>query len=289
MATGLHGYDAATFERAKPLVGSVCVRPLMSTLRQTMPRGVAPPYEVTVPPFDRHVLVIARSARGVVEGRVDGRFMRYERRSDQVTLMPAGVDSWWASGSGAARELMHVHLSPELFDDFVDAGTLRPMVGQMQPDIVRVSSLLLDELEAGEPPALYWDVSARYMAALVARQLGRSERRVAQGGLTPRQQRRVVDYIRARFHEDVTLQDLAGLVDLSPFHFARAFKRSMGVAPHRYLMTCRLEAAEALLRDTELSVAEIALRVGYETPTSLNRLFVKSMGKTPAAYRRALD
>ena len=288
MATGLAGYDAARFEGAKAVVSAVCVRPLMSTLRQTMPDGAAAPYDVTVPPFDRHVLIVARRARGLTEGRVDGRPVRFERRSGQVTLMPAGVDTRWASGAGAARDLMHVHLSPALFDEYKGAADLAPLVGQAHPEIVNVCGVLLEEVEAGPPSALFWDASARFLAALLARRLGRPERQRATGGLTPLQKRRLVEFIEARFVEDLTLGDLDAVVDLSPFHFARAFRQSFGVPPHRYVTARRLEAAQALLHDSELSVAEVAGRVGYQTPAALYRALVKATGLTPSACRRAL-
>lgn len=288
MATGLQGYDAARFEGSRAVVSAVCVRPLMSTLRQSMPGEAAPPYDVTVPPFDRHVLIVARRARGLAEGRVDGRPVRFERRSGQVTLMPAGVDSRWASGAGAARDLMHLHLDPSLFEPFDGGRDLSPMVGVMQPDIVHVSGMILAEIEAGPPSALLWDASARFLAALVARHLGRTERRVERGGLTALQKRRLVAFIEARYAEDIDLADLAAVVDLSPFHFARAFRQSFGVSPHRFVVARRLEAAQTLLHDRRLTVADVAARVGYETPAALYRVFVKSTGMTPSAYRRAL-
>ena len=287
METGLHGYDAARFEGAKATISAVCVRPLMSTLRQTMADGAAAPYDVTVPPFDRHVLIVARRARGVTEGRVDGKPVRFERRSGQVTLMPAGVDTRWASGAGAARDLMHVHLDPALFDDFEGGADLAPLVGQMQPEIVNVCGLLLDEVESGPPPALFWDSSARFLAGLLARRLGRQARGRAAGGLTPLQKRRLAAFIEARFTEDLTLGELAAVVDLSQFHFARAFRQSFGVPPHRYVTARRLEAAQQLLLDPALSVAAVAGRVGYQTPAALYRALVKSTGLTPSAFRRA--
>ena len=83
-----------------------------------------------------------------------------------------------------------------------------------------------------------------------------------------------------------TLAELAADLGLSPFHFARAFKRSTGVPPHRYLVQLRLERAGELLTGTKLPVTDIAARVGYDDPGYLSRLFRHEFGMTPAQYRR---
>ena len=80
---------------------------------------------------------------------------------------------------------------------------------------------------------------------------------------------------------------LAGLVDLSPYHFARAFKRSFGVPPHRYHVGRRIERAKALLRDR--SVTEVALAVGFAETSSFSAAFRRTTRATPQDYRRTLE
>jgi AraC family transcriptional regulator len=106
------------------------------------------------------------------------------------------------------------------------------------------------------------------------------------GGLAPWQVRRSVEHLRSDLTVPVSLNDLAAGVGLSPFHFARAFKKSTGVPPHRYLMHLRIERACALLSQTSLPVTEIAQSVGYESSQSLARAFAAEMGINPARWRR---
>jgi len=86
---------------------------------------------------------------------------------------------------------------------------------------------------------------------------------------------------------EVSLAELAASVNLSPFHFARAFKRSTGLPPHRFQQRLRMESARELLRTTQLSVTDIALRVGYGSSQALARAFRRDAGATPAEFRHS--
>jgi AraC family transcriptional regulator len=110
---------------------------------------------------------------------------------------------------------------------------------------------------------------------------------VLRGGLAAWQQKRVADYIEAHVADEIPLASLAGLVQLSPYHFARAFKRSFGMPPHRYHVSRRVERAKDMLVHDDLSVTEIALKVGFGEGGSLTDAFRKCTGRTPLAYRRA--
>jgi AraC family transcriptional regulator len=108
----------------------------------------------------------------------------------------------------------------------------------------------------------------------------------ARGGLAPWQIRRCVEYLAEHAGENVGLEQLAELVGLSPFHFARGFKHSTGLPPHRYQLNLRIARAKALLKGTDAPVTEIALEVGYESSQALARLFRREVGLTPSDYRR---
>jgi len=110
-----------------------------------------------------------------------------------------------------------------------------------------------------------------------------------QTGLAPWQQKRVADYIEARLDARLTIADMAALVHLSPFHFARAFKQSFGMPPHRYHMMRRVEAAKALLNATTTPMTEIALRLGFSEASSLSAGFRRVTGVSPSAYRRIVS
>ncbi|QXC61761.1 AraC family transcriptional regulator [Aquihabitans sp. G128] len=98
---------------------------------------------------------------------------------------------------------------------------------------------------------------------------------------------RARDLADARYAEPLTVADLARVAGLSPAHFSREFRRAFGEAPHRYLLTRRLERAAALLRTTDRSVTEICFAVGLTSVGSFTTSFRRVHGTTPTAYRAA--
>ncbi len=108
------------------------------------------------------------------------------------------------------------------------------------------------------------------------------------GGLAPWAERRCLDLMRDRLSEDISLDELAAEARLSPFHFARMFKQSLGVPPRVYLTRLRMEKACELLERTDLPVTQIALEVGYSSNQVLARVFLKYRRMSPTDYRRAV-
>jgi AraC-like DNA-binding protein len=109
----------------------------------------------------------------------------------------------------------------------------------------------------------------------------------ATGGLTPRALQRVGDYIMAHLAENIELQALADIAGLSRFHFARMFKQSAGTPPHHYLMQRRLERAQKLLAESNLSIAQIALESGFSDQSHFTHRFRLHFGITPRSFRRS--
>jgi AraC family transcriptional regulator len=99
--------------------------------------------------------------------------------------------------------------------------------------------------------------------------------------------RRVTQYIQENLQRELRLSELSALVHMSPYHFARLFKRSTGVPPHKFLVRRRIDAARALLEARTLPTAEIARLVGFRTPSHFTTTFRRITGTTPSAYRGA--
>ena len=108
------------------------------------------------------------------------------------------------------------------------------------------------------------------------------------GGLGPRQLRRVLGHIDENLKDKITVSDLAGLVELSRFHFVRAFKKSTGMPPHQFIMQRRIERAKDMLADSRLPVTDIAFTAGFNGPAQLTRVFRHIVGVTPTTFRRDL-
>jgi AraC family transcriptional regulator len=97
------------------------------------------------------------------------------------------------------------------------------------------------------------------------------------------------DYIEDRYHHRITLEDIAREACLSTFHLLRLFKQVFGVSPHQYLTRIRLTRAKYLLVNTELSVSDICIQIGFESLGSFSWLFRKLFGMPPTAFRALRD
>jgi AraC-like DNA-binding protein len=107
-------------------------------------------------------------------------------------------------------------------------------------------------------------------------------------GLVDRRIRRSVELMHTQLDQDLTLKALAAASYLSPFHFARLFKKLTGVSPHNYLAGIRATRAQLLLAETDLSVTEIGARVGYLSGSHFTKAFRMATGATPREFRKSL-
>jgi AraC family transcriptional regulator len=85
--------------------------------------------------------------------------------------------------------------------------------------------------------------------------------------------------------DDVDLAEMARVAGLSRYHFSRAFARAMGTPPAAYLASLRVERAKSLLRDTELSIADVSLQSGFAKHSTFSAAFHRATGMTPSTYR----
>ena len=107
-------------------------------------------------------------------------------------------------------------------------------------------------------------------------------------GLSRERLKRVRDYIEAHLDDRLTLDELAGVACLSPYHFSRSFKQAVGVGTQRYVVQRRIERAKTLMRRTNQPLALIAQEAGFTDQSHLTSLFRRETGMTPGRYRAAL-
>jgi AraC family transcriptional regulator len=109
------------------------------------------------------------------------------------------------------------------------------------------------------------------------------------GGLAAWQVRRAKEILSAHLDGRMQLREVAQACGLSVSYFSRAFRRSVGVTPHNWLLTLRVEVAKQKLREGRLSLRDVALACGFADQSHLTQVFTRSVGVSPGAWRRALD
>jgi len=97
----------------------------------------------------------------------------------------------------------------------------------------------------------------------------------------------ITDYIDKRFNRDLPISELAEVINLSEDYFSVKFKESMGISPHQYIMSKRLDEAKHLLRHTDQSIEEVATMVGYKNQAYFATIFKRHFGMTPTQYKKA--
>lgn len=193
------------------------------------------------------------------------------------------------------RELLHIALAPSLVTEVLSDYFVRPHTdfviqeGIKDEQVFHLGLALRSELQAGNPSGpLYADFVSRALIAHLATHYAAhtTVTQLHQGGLTRRRLRQITDYFQSYLAEPITLRQLAELVQLNPYHLARAFKQSTGLTPHQYLAYLRLERAKYLLLQTDQPIAQIALQVGYSGQNHFSAFFRKHTFMTPSTFRK---
>jgi len=212
----------------------------------------------------------------------------------KLTFVPAGYEYREWQRSRTRSRIVYVYFDPAKMP--IDPGTaaadtrLAPRLFFEHNTLWETAVKLGRLIESNNEHRRYCEALGVVLAhELVCRSVGSLRvQPPARGGLAGWQQRIVSAYIEEHMAEQIPLTTLAQLARLSPYHFCRAFKRSLGMPPHRYHNARRIEHAKALLAQPTCSVTEIALRVGFSETSSFTAAFRKATGSTPTTYRRSL-
>jgi len=243
---------------------------------------------------DRHVLWLwTTSYSGEYAGQ-GGRFVRCSKGRGAITVTPIGV-----------IPTLHTYTRSEVILCALDAQFVRSILSEsdrqstaepiIRPNfqdtaIRRLMTLLSEEVQAGGPSGkLYSDSLAH---ALAIRYLLLGERPQYQkadsavSALPPYALRRVIDRIEQGFQSEISLASLAEEAGYSRGHFLKMFRTSMGMTPHRYLLKRRIDHAQSLLKQREISIIDVAADCGFSSQAHLTQVFRKHVGVTPGDYRR---
>ncbi len=243
---------------------------------------------------DDHIRVDAADAVSIVLNlteahaarcRLKGRRIAAEPFVGAVTLVPPGEPAAFDIVGTASVLMLQLpwptvrHIASAEGQD-ADHVALRPRVAFDDPVLAHhIYAAAVAPSDEAEPIE---QIVARLLAAHGARAAARAP---AIGGLSPAKLRRVRARIEASLDRPPTLDDLAAEAGLSPFHFAREFRRTTGLPPHSYVLRRQLDRATTLLADRDIAVADVAAASGFAHASHLARHLRRRTGLSPDAFR----
>jgi AraC-like DNA-binding protein len=237
---------------------------------------------------------------GEERGRTLLRFQENPELETRMTRLSAIIPAEMAfevTHSDADGKIATFEVHPRFLGDVIKRAGISPGKLQRVPPpgfvinqrVDYLCSLLVQQTNDGAKLGkLYFESLA---TALVIAIVSQTDSRLAEAGDIFVQDQRVqqaLTYIKSNIRSKLTLPEIASAAQLSVSHFSRLFSRLVGLAPHEYILSCRLRAAEKLLclRGRESSVAEIAAESGFADQAHFSRHFHRAFGTGPQAYRR---
>ena len=257
-----------------------------------------PPGERKISPLPGHVLRLHQSQPHYFVQRLPGKIQASIETSNLITVIPADLpfEQVFEEESEDLNVVIpdrlirkaaeDAHVSPDRLEILDRFCAHDPYVGY----IGLALGAELDGDSLGEQ--LYAESLAYALAVHLVRKYSTVGNEVTRGiaagssrRLSEQILRRVVGYIDAHLGDRMALSDLAGVANLSPFHFSRLFKVTTGLTPHQFVVQQRLRHARELLTSTDLPIHEIASKTGFADQSHLGRHMRRRYAVTPKALR----
>lgn len=226
---------------------------------------------------------------------LDGKLKREARNVGDIAIIPAGISQRcnWNSLAQFTIVAIEPALLKQVGQDLVnpDRIELIPHFMTEQDALIQgIVSALRAELEFDQIGGYLLVDSLKITLAIhLLRKYCTTQPKLSSyaDGLSPAKLQQVTEYINEHLNRDLKLIDLAAIAQISPYHFLRLFKHSMDVTPHQFILQQRIEKAKYLLQYGELSIAEIAIRVGFSDQSHLTRYFKRFVGLTPKQLQKS--
>ncbi|MEM0977126.1 MAG: AraC family transcriptional regulator [Pseudomonadota bacterium] len=258
----------------------------------------APPAEMPEEVFDEHhVLLNLKTEPHRVQNKRDGQLRDFTYHQHEIIVTPAGIRSGWKWF--ATSDVIVVTLNPEMVERFaqselgmlLDTRQFRDLPQFHDPDLCMAGVMLRDALEADDiSSGVMFEAMSRVLLVKLLQRYGqrRPEDIAAASKFTSAHYYKVLAFIRARLETTITVDELADVVGMSPSHFSRMFKETLGSTPMQYVLAYRVEQAIKLMADPTKPLSDVALACGFADQAHFSRSFKQVTGRTPRAYRSEL-
>jgi len=223
-------------------------------------------------------------------GELEAGGQRYAVGGGDLVLLPQGVGHVYQAGRADPWTIYWVHfqgVSTRVFMDYLGYRQRRPVVHSgVSPVLLAAFNSLLAVRRTGYSTGAFINAAnqLRHLLTQFAMETGRQRARHP-GALDLEA---IQAYMQDNIHSLLELDDLAAVAHLSRYHFSNRYKALTGYSPVKHFMHMKIEYACQLLDSTDLSVKAIAGQLGYGDPLYFSRLFSRTMGMSPSAYRNSV-
>lgn len=208
-----------------------------------------------------------------------------------IDFVPAGYSARWQDfgktlifGIRISPSLMHA--AAEELGLNADAFSIPPLLQLRDPKLEHVAMALKEELESDDFGRIYAEALGTALATHLLRRYASPTTEAIMPRLSKRRFKLVAEYVREHLADDLSLVQLAAVLNMSPSHFKALFREAAGMPVHQYVIRQRVERAVELLVSTNLSLSEIAMQSGFSNQSHLARFMRRLIGVSPAQVRR---
>ena len=252
--------------------------------------------DVQTPRLQDYLIVAYQSGTTSMNRRCTGDWRSEKVTPGSISLLTHATQSHWRWNEDI--EVTHFYLSAATVAEVAAQAYERQVRDVELLDVLKTDDPLLSGIvaclareshEGGLGGRLYVDSLKNQACIHMLRRYANVTFREANcGGLSDAQCRRLIQYIDENLDQNISLADLAGLAQLSAFHFLRKFRDQFGCPPHAYVIGRRIERAKRQLARRDIPLKVVAADCGFSDQSHMTRLFRRLLATTPAEYRSAV-